>query len=358
MKILKYITLISIFAFAFMACEKDDDLTKIEESSFVAPVLSGITADQSFVLVKDTTDVDSLKAEWVELTWSKADYGQSLATSYTIQIDKLDNDFANPLEINASSKTELSILVEEINTKMYNMPDNYYPPLVKANVEIRVKAEVSEHVSTLYSDAIPFYLTPYDAGKPKIYVTGTHQLVEWDFSSAPTLYSLNEDEEYVGYIYLTANAEYLLNKTPETYFGAGATEGTITADGPNLTNDTEGMYWMTVDTLAETITNELRNWGLIGSCTPGGWDNDTDMEWDAESGRLKVTLDLTQSGDLAETGIKFRANDDWGINLGDDEGDGILEEGGKNIAVPEAGNYTVYLDLSNPEKYTYELIKN
>jgi hypothetical protein len=82
------------------------------------------------------------------------------------------------------------------------------------------------------------------------------------------------------------------------------------------------------------------------------------MEWDAEAGMLKVTLYLTQSGDLSDTGIKFRANDDWGINLGDNEGDGVLEEGGSNIAVPEAGNYTVYLDLSNPEKYTYELIKN
>jgi len=352
MKILKYIILISIFAFAFMACENDDDLTKIEESSFVAPVLSGIDADEEFVLVKDTTDVDSLKATWVDLVWTEADYGQTLATKYTVQFDKVGNEFENAIEFNASSNTELSILVEEINTKMYNMADNYYPPLVKTNVEIRVKAEVSEHVSTLYSEAIPFYITPYDAGKPKLYVTGTHQLVDWDFSSAPTLYSLNEDEEYVGYIYLTANAEYLLNKTPETYFGAGATEGTIAADGPNLINATEGMYWMEVDTLAETISNELRNWGVIGSATSGGWDTDTNMEYEFETGKLKATLDLT----AAE--IKFRANDAWSINLGDNDADGSLEQDGANIVIPEAGNYTVYLDLSNPERFTYELIKN
>ncbi|MDY6801098.1 MAG: SusE domain-containing protein [Bacteroidota bacterium] len=356
MKILKYITLISIFAIALMACEDDDELTKIDENNFVAPVLSGIDVDEEFVLVKDTTDVDSLKATWADLVWTEADYGQALATKYTVQIDKVGNEFENAFEFNASSNTELSVLVEEVNTKMFNMGD-YYPPLVKANVEIRVKAEVSEHVSTLYSEVIPFYLTPYDAGKPKLYVTGTHQLIDWDFASAPTLYALNEDEEYVGYIYLT-DCEYLLNKNPDYYWGAGTSEGTIAVGGAELTNVDEGMYWMIVDTLAETISTELRNWGLIGSSTPGGWDTDTNMEWDAESGRLKVTLDLTQSGDLAETGIKFRANDAWDINLGDDEGDGILEEGGKNIAVPEAGNYTVYLDLSNPERFTYELIKN
>jgi len=351
MKILKYITLISIFAFAFMACENDDDLTKIDENNFVAPVLSGISADEEFVLVKDTTDVDSLKAKWVDLVWTEADYGQALATKYTVQIDKVGNEFENAFEFNAASNTELSVLVEEVNTKMFNMGDNYYPPLVEANVEIRVKAEVSEYVSTLYSDVIPFYITPYDAGKPKLYVTGTHQLIDWDFSSAPTLYSLDEDEVYVGYIYLT-DCEYLLNKTPDTYFGAGATEGTIAADGPNLTNATEGMYWMAVDTLAETITNELRNWGLIGSATPGGWDTDTNMEFDFETGKLTVTLDLT-----AEE-IKFRANDDWAINLGDNGADGTLEQDGDDIAIDEAGNYTVYLDLSNPERFTYELIKN
>ncbi len=55
MKIIKYITLILVIAVTFMSCEDDQDLTKINESNFVASVLSGITADQNYVLVKDTT---------------------------------------------------------------------------------------------------------------------------------------------------------------------------------------------------------------------------------------------------------------------------------------------------------------
>jgi len=76
------------------------------------------------------------------------------------------------------------------------------------------------------------------------------------------------------------------------------------------------------------------------------------MEFDFEMKKLKVTLDLT-----AEE-IKFRVNDAWTTDLGDNDADGILDYGGANIAVPEAGNYTVYLDLSNPDKFTYELVKN
>lgn len=351
MKIIKYIALILILAIGFISCEEDKDLTKIDETSFIAPVLTGITANEAFALAKDTTSVDSLKEIWVELSWTEADYGQTLATTYTIQIDKVGNDFANSIEFNMASETEASILVETINSKMFNMADNYYPPLVEANVEIRIKAVVSEFVSTIYSSTTAFYLTPYDAGKPKLYVTGTHQPIPWDFASAQTLFSVNEDEEYIGYIYFT-DCEYKLNKTPDIAWGAGASAGTIALDGANLTNATEGMYWITVDTLALTISSELRNWGVIGSATPTSWDSDTNMEFDFDLKKLKVTMDLT----AAE--IKFRANDDWGINLGDTGADGILDAGGDNIVVPEAGNYTIYLDLHNPERFTYELVKN
>ena len=350
MKIIKYITLIFVFALSFMACTEDEDLTTIDENNFVAPVISGIVADEEFVLVKDTTKVDSLKKVWVDLTWTKADYGQPLATSYTIQIDKVGSSFANPIEFRASSNTELSILVEEVNSKMFDK-GSYYPPLVEVNVEIRIMAEVSESIGALYSSATPFYVTPFDAGKPKLYVTGSHQPLAWDFASAQTLYSINEDKNYEGYIYLTANCEYKLNKTPDIAWGDGGA-GLITLDGGNISNTVEGMYWMEVDTLAETLSTTLRNWGIIGSATPGGWDTDTDMEYDYTTGKLKATVDLT----AAE--MKFRANDAWSINLGDDDADGSLEQDGANIVISEAGNYTVYLDLSNPGRLTYELIKN
>ena len=353
MKILKYISLILILAIAFVSCENDKDIIEIDETTFVAPVLSGITADESFVLVEDTTGT----LEWAAISWTKADYGELLATTYTLQIDKIGNNFANSVEFNNGSEIELSVLVEEINSRLFNMEDDYYPPLVEANVEMRVMAEVSEHLNTLYSNVIEFYITPYDIGKPKLYVTGTHQLTEWDFASAPKLYSIDEDETYIGYVYLT-DCEYLLNKTPDYYFGEGASAGTIVVDGTNFTNSTEGMYYMTVDTLAATISTEVRNWGIIGSCTPTGWDSDTDMEFDLELGKYKLTLDLTASDDLETTGIKFRANDAWDINLGDTGADGILDYGGTNIAITEAGNYTIYLNMKNPENITYELVKN
>jgi hypothetical protein len=43
------------------------------------------------------------------------------------------------------------------------------------------------------------------------------------------------------------------------------------------------------------------------------------------------------------------------LNLGDNDADGNLQFGGANISVPEDGNYTITLDLSNPRAYTHTL---
>ncbi|RMF26960.1 MAG: RagB/SusD family nutrient uptake outer membrane protein, partial [Bacteroidetes bacterium] len=87
-------------------------------------------------------------------------------------------------------------------------------------------------------------------------------------------------------------------------------------------------------------------WGIIGSATPNGWDADTDMTFDVLENAWTINIDLV-AGE-----IKFRANDDWAINLGDNGGDAILEQDGANIPIPFDGNYTIKLYLDKPD-YTY-----
>jgi hypothetical protein len=62
-------------------------------------------------------------------------------------------------------------------------------------------------------------------------------------------------------------------------------------------------------------------------------------------------LVLTAAGPL-----KFRANSSWDINLGDPDGDGVLEFGADNINLG-VGTYKVELYLSNAGYYTYSFIK-
>ena len=93
------------------------------------------------------------------------------------------------------------------------------------------------------------------------------------------------------------------------------------------------------------------SWGLIGDATPTGWDSDTDMVWDADRGVLTLTVDLNPGF------IKFRANDAWDLNFGDDFTNGTLENNGSDIPIDEAGNYTIDLILDVAD-YTYTVTKN
>lgn len=352
MKELKYI-LILCFAVILFSCEEDDISPQVNES--VAPVLTGGVQDgDKFVFLKENKEDD-----WTSLSWSTADFGPVLAVNYTIEMDRAGNAFADAFTFGAGSGTSTTIKVETINKKLF---DAQYLPLTETEMEIRVKADVSELVAPLYSESVDVALIIFDAGLPKLYVPGSHQHTDaakqWAPETAPVIYSASEDENYAGYIYFTSATDEFKFATQPNWDGDeyGGSDGNLDSDD-NIVPGTAGMHFVQVNTLAKTYSLEIRNWGIIGASTPNGWDSDTDMEYDYDLKKLKVTIDLTASGDLAETGIKFRANDAWDLNFGDDDADGIVNEGGTNIAVPETGNYTVYLDLSTPD-YKYELVKN
>lgn len=90
----------------------------------------------------------------------------------------------------------------------------------------------------------------------------------------------------------------------------------------------------------------------VCSATPDGWNSDQDMTYDATENKWTITLSLI-GGEM-----KFRANDDWAINFGDDGGNASLEYNGANIAIASYGNYTITLHLHEAGKYTYGKMKN
>lgn len=86
-------------------------------------------------------------------------------------------------------------------------------------------------------------------------------------------------------------------------------------------------------------------WGIIGSATPGGWDADTDLTPNADG------TEWTWTGDLVAGEYKFRANDLWDNQIGDNSADGAEFAGNAAtwvIAEADAGNYTIVLDSETP----------
>lgn len=100
-----------------------------------------------------------------------------------------------------------------------------------------------------------------------------------------------------------------------------------------------------VDGLNSSLTGTQSDWGLVGDATENGWDG-PDMEMYETSTNVFQLYAMLSGGK-----IKFRFNEDWGNNYGDDGADASLEPGGADIDV-DAGTYLVTFDLDN---LTYSL---
>ena len=76
--------------------------------------------------------------------------------------------------------------------------------------------------------------------------------------------------------------------------------------------------------------------GIIGDATPGGWDDDTDMEKSVDDGAMWELRAILTDGEL-----KFRADNDWAVNWGaGDFPTGVAVQEGANVPIP-AGEYII-----------------
>jgi hypothetical protein len=141
-----------------------------------------------------------------------------------------------------------------------------------------------------------------------------------------------------GGMHLTAaNIKFRANHNWDYNYGAPAGKDTLIAGGDNIAVSLAADYAITLDlSHPSAYTYSANRWGIIGDATPDGWNSDQNMTWDAVNSVFTATINLTVGY------IKFRANDDWAVNLGGTLG--ALTPGGDNIGITTAGNYTITLN--------------
>ncbi|WP_272961225.1 SusF/SusE family outer membrane protein [Barnesiella viscericola] len=207
----------------------------------------------------------------------------------------------------------------------------------KATGEYNVTLDVSKHpyMAKIVSAAFPT--------EEFIYVPGNHQA--WDPSTAPALRSLEMNGIYTGFSRLDGEFKFTLarngdNEYNSTHF-TKYSEGLSPVSGStNINMATPGFYYVEADVMTQRLTATLiESWGLIGTATPGGWDSETPMTYDAEKGCWSCTVTLT-AGEM-----KLRANGSWdsGVDLGGSLDDLVFK--GNNINVTEAGTYLIEMYL-------------
>lgn len=333
----------ALCAVILMACEKDEDRTVFLEGT--SPILS--VSESSVVLTEANAG-----AEVVSFSWTPSEFGYSAAVSYSLQIDSAGNNFTDPEIATGSGDREVALTVADLNsivTKLGLLPD------VADEVEVRVAAVISDQVEPVYSEVVNLTVTPYSTfiEPVYIYVPGAYQ--GWDPGSANALVSVEANNMYVGYVSFADPAGLMFKFTPEkswdVAYGDGG-EGKLSTSGGDLAVPEVGTYWMEVDLNELTWSATPGGWAVVGNSTPGGWDVDTDMNYNDAENVWEIELPLTAGL------LKFRLDNTWDVNYGDnDTSDDLLNSGGADIPVTEAGTYVIVLNLTDEENPTYTLTK-
>lgn len=348
------IILITLFSFAlFNSCEEDQVGPTLNLSETTAPSITNPTEGFSLVMVQEDEDM-LFTIEWTAAKYNAEDLPN---ISYSVVLTNPADGKKVTLAVTDTLTT--SVTYKDLNTQLTNVFGLAYE--VSANVEIKVVASISVNTTAddVSSAVVSTNLTPYEdiIVYPTLWVPGSYQ--NWAPADAPTIASLLFDGNYEGYVYFPdENTQFKFTSAPDwshTNYGNGGAGVLDTDNGAgNLTVVAAGYYKFNVNTNNLTWTYALTSWGIIGtSIPPYDWSEDVDMIYNVDNDVWEYT------GDLEAGVFKFRANDGWDINYGEDNAAlQTLKHGGADISISEAGNYTITLILNNSPIYTYTIVKN
>lgn len=276
--------------------------------------------------------------------------GVQIMPDFTMPVFTIaSNNSGNDNQLNFSHKA----LADSLNKYGYSDASatvNLYWTVVATS---GVYAQMASYHNILAINRMKSYTYPQALNVP-----GGHQ--GWSVGNAPQLVAMSPVggpySFYQGFLYFPdASTEFKFVKGND--WGAGdygmESASKLTNGGSNIKVDGSGVYLMHANTADLTWGyTKINSWGLIGSATPDAWNSDQDMTFDPVNKTYEITLNLVPGE------IKFRANDDWGTNFGDDGNNGSVELNGANIAVATAGNYTIKLSLFIGGNWSYSIKKN
>lgn len=287
----------------------------------------------------------------VTFTWNASHFGNQ-TLNYAIQMEKAGGTWASPQVKTFDTNLTGILTVSDLNSVAVTAG---IATNTTGDMEFRVVAYqgtdianglISTNVTTLkVSTYLPFLF---------MYVPGDYQ--GWAPATAPTIGATTPNlNAYEGYVNVPAGGsfEFKMTSAPDwnhVNYGAGATVGTlitINTAGNLKWPSTDGYYRVKCDPVALTWSATKTTWSIVGSFTNWGSAPNTDipLTYDAVN---KVWVNNSVAIP-AGADWKFRANNDWPINLGGDPS-GLSYDGG-NIHTTNAGNYKIVLDLSSPLRY-------
>lgn len=324
-------SLIALFTVLAISCSSDDVEDRPVVTAIDAPVLLAPEENNSYTLA-----IENASNQAERFVWTSANFDQDVAITYTVQLDKSGNEFANAQDLGSViGSTQLSVTVETLNGKVIAAGGD---PFVQDSYEVRVKASVNDTFEPMYSNIAVITVTPYVALDPELFLVGAPQayygLNQWDNTTAiPMRYIGNGTTRvFEAYVKVGATEGFKFIGEQGTWdsgnYGTngGVQDGNLFNDGGSgdikvAETNGDGLYYVWVDVDNMMYKSIKMDWGIIGSATPGAWDNETAMAYDFATNKYTISSSLS-AGEMkfrsSNTG-NFIANDAWKFNVGNSD---------------------------------------
>ncbi len=333
-KLIKNSVFLLAFTSLFMAC---DDVETIQLNSDANTMVSLST--DAVILTEELAETNVLT-----VSWTLPEFRFDAAPTYTILMDVTGGDFSDAQLISANSNYSKDFMGNELNNKLLSLG---MTPGEEASVDIKVLTSLSAY-QEMTSETVSLTVTPYSSLldlTTNLGVVGSATPGGWGNENIPDLpfYTTSVANVYVAYVTLRdGEIKFRKDNLWTENYGDTGMDGTLEAGGDNIVV-TAGSYKITLDMNELTYTMEAYSWGIVGSATTNGWDGpDMMLNYNPNQDDWKAVVTLIDGE------IKFRFNNDWGLNYGDTGADGTIENAGDNIAVT-AGNYLVTFNLNTLE---------
>ena len=369
MKNLKYILIIILAVFTF-ACEEDfmtPPVTSVVEGT--PPEWTNVPSSEIDTVLFKKNEKETI----LNLAWSAPVYADNVGVRYYLQIDAKGSDFADPIEFDRISATEMAVTIGDLNAKLLTR----FAPVEEVEIELRIRAASNEDLADLYTTPFSMKVTPYlDVPIPEaLFITGTATSVGFNNSLA----AVKDGDVFVKYLQLTKDGTFhFADKQSDGYlynFGkfASISSNIVAAgdeDGNFKFTGESGWYEVKADFAnseltiapyvsgAATYANNPAEVFLVGdyNADVSAWnpENSPQMTEKAE-GIYSIETTIKDGAMLKFVGQPSWGDLDWG-NLGGDGAGGIIGPKGKNGNITFDGGdktYIVTLDL-NKGTYTIE----
>lgn len=361
-KLISYTIPVMLAVVLGMSCKKEGADMVLQDGNFPKQ----LKASASQLSLTPGSDTDTV----LKFNWAAADYGQKPVVSYTLQLSAVadTSQWANAKTFAAGNNILGYVFTgKDLNNLLNGMG---LAPGRADTIAVRIRSDVNQFngsassVPAAYSNTVLVAVTPYGLN---LYIPGQYQ--NWDPATAPVLgFVPGKPGLYEAYVNMPGSGIQYFKYTSapdwnHTNYGDGS-NGTFSTDGnaAGLSVADGGYYELTADLNKNTWTATKTTWGIIGDATPGGWDNDTQLNYDAAKQVWTVTAAMKKAGSF-----KFRANKAWNIDFGIDSNGNLAyadnpflgyTAGLNNLSVSDDGVYTIVLDLHISGKYTYQITKN